>query len=80
MKKEKLYRIKPLEWKDYKQSTVVSYCKHYQIAHNSGSFDVWDRDTCAWTGICKITLEAAKAAAQNHYEQRVKECLIEVKP
>lgn len=88
---EPLYRIKSFEWYDPDENYDMKRGKsqagdnYYLDLPLMGYRAEW---RLSGLGVNKTgsiytyynTEEEAKAAAQNHYEQRVKECLIEVKP
>ena len=76
------YTIKPLEWeeKDCKDNE-----KYYETHQFGGIYSIFPRDGDGYilyhiehdTSLHK-TLEAAKQAAQSHWEERLKEALEEV--
>lgn len=77
MKPEPLYRIKPLEWKRVADFHWVGNDEYViRFSTLTDTFGVWFTDDLPMSR--HFTLNEAQAAAQNHYEQRVKECLIEV--
>ena len=78
----KTYRIKPLVW-ERKDLQVNADFELYQAQSPFGTYEARRmRNSVAWAlgaaGYLVASLSAAKLAAEAHYEQRMREGLIEV--
>lgn len=75
----KTYRIKPLVWEENEAASSTAF---YHIRHNCYGYVVefLEPSKCYNETFDKVfaSNEEAKAAAQEHYETRLKQCLEEV--